>query len=113
MPNPDILFHVAQAETGTIPNSRGSHGSALARIRLPNDGMMEVVQNSSQSSFKNAYHDSRIGRESGDLFEPHGSPKRLAVVKCSMRCRGGQKPDDSGQADSTRNSGHSAIFTEG
>ena len=48
MPNPDILFHVAEAETGTIPNSPGSyHGSALAsvdrRIRLFSDGMMEVV----------------------------------------------------------------------
>jgi hypothetical protein len=46
MPNPDIIFHVAEAEIGTIPNSPGSyHGAALAgvdrRIRLSNDGMME------------------------------------------------------------------------
>ena len=42
----DIIFHIAEAEIGTIPNSRASyHGAALAgvdrRIRLSNDGMME------------------------------------------------------------------------
>jgi hypothetical protein len=53
MTNPDIIFHVAEAETGTIPNSPGSyHGSALVgvdrRIRLSNDGMMEVVKHTEQ-----------------------------------------------------------------
>lgn len=53
MPNPDIIFHAAEAETGTISNSPGSyHGSALAgvdsRIRLSKDGMMEVVRHTEQ-----------------------------------------------------------------